>query len=102
MRPETALNGLLIISAKLARVLVWTIFAVIHLFLVVAFLLILWWFQVSPTDAESWISAHASVATAFSPIVAFMGLSGLACLWGYARFWRWVLHKMLEAFLFAE
>ena len=104
MSIETAVTGLMVITPKLARVLIWVVFTVIHLVLLVALSLVFWWFQVSPAEIQTWAASlsHSSIAYSTVGIITFAGLSGFALLWGYAKAWRWLLHKLLNAFLFAN
>ena len=104
MRIETAVTGLIVIVPKLARVLVWVVFVTIHLSIVVVTLAMLWWLQVSPSTIQASV-AHffqSSSGSTIAQIVVFFGLSGGAVLWAYAKAWRWLLHKLLSAFLFAS
>ena len=104
MRIETAVTGLMVIAPKLARVLVWVVFVTAHLSLVVAALALLWWFQVSPSAIQASVAQffQSSSGSTIAQTVAFLGLSGGAVLWAYAKAWRWLLHKLLSAFLFAS
>jgi hypothetical protein len=54
MSVETAVTGLMIATPKLARLLVWALFMVIHLFLLVVVLFLLRWFQLSPSQLQMW------------------------------------------------
>ncbi len=104
MSIETAVTGLMVITPKLGRVLIWVVFTVVHLVLLVLLLLVLWWFQISPSTIQTWEASlsHSWLASSAARIIAFAGLSGLTLLWGYAKTWRWLLHKLLDAFLFAS
>lgn len=104
MRIETAVTGLMVVTPKLARVLIWVVFAITHLSLGVVILFALWWFQVSPSAIQ--LSAaqffQSSTISSIAQTVAFLGLSGGAVLWAYAKAWRWLLHKLLDTFLFSS
>lgn len=104
MSIETAVTGLMVITPKLASVLVWVVFIVSHLFLMVFGLALLWWYQVSPTAIQGTVSQffQSSPASTIAGSFAFLGLSGGGVLWAYAKIWRWLLHKMLSSFLFAS
>ena len=104
MRIETAVTGLMVVTPKLARVLVWVVFVITHLSLVVVTLGALWWFQVSPSAIQASVAQflQSSSGSIIAQTVAFLGLSGGAVLWAYAKAWRWLLDKLLSAFLFAS
>lgn len=104
MRIETAVEGLMVITPRLANVLVWTIFCVIHLSTLVIALASIWWFQISPASIQSEMTnfLRSSPGATILQTVSFLGISGAAVLWAYAKLWRWGLHKMLSAILFAE
>jgi hypothetical protein len=57
MSVETAVTGLMIATPKLARLLVWAFFMVIHLFLLVVVLFLLRWFQLSPSQLQMWAAS---------------------------------------------
>ena len=104
MRIETAVTGLMVITPKLANILVWVLFFIFHLSLLVLALGFLWWFQISPAAIQAAVAQffHSSPASTIAGTLAFLGLSGGGILWGYARVWRRILHKMLSAFLFVS
>ena len=101
---KTAINGLMMITPKLARIMVWIVFAVIHLVFVVVALTLFWVFQISPSSIQAWVVSLLPVwlVSTTTGIIAFVGLSGLAILLAYAKAWRWLLHKLLSAFLFSK
>lgn len=104
MSIDTAVTGLMVITPRLARILVWVVFVIAHLSLLTIVLVLLWWFQVSPATIQVSVAQFfqsSRVSTIAEPL-AFLGLSGGAILWAYARCWRWLLHKMLSSFLFAQ
>lgn len=104
MRIETAVEGLMVITPKLANVLVWMVFVISHLFILVLSLCFLWWFQISPVAIQVLVVQflHSSPGSTIAWTFAFLGLTGGGVLWAYATAWRWLLHKMLSAFLFAS
>ena len=103
MRIETAVTGLMVVTPKLAGVIVWLVFLIVHLVLAVVVLALLWWFQVSPPAIQASVSLffQSSPAPTIAETLAFLGLSGGGALWAYAKTWRWLLRKMLSAFLFS-
>jgi hypothetical protein len=103
MRIETAVTGLMVITPKLARVLVWVVFVITHLALLVALLASLWWFQISPADIKSSVSHffQSSPATNIFEILTLLGVSVGGALWAYERTWRWLPHKLPSTFLFS-
>lgn len=104
MRVENAVTGLMVITPKLARVLVWTIFSMVHLTIIVITLALFWWFQISPDVLRTLLAPlfQSSPASTIAGTVAFLGLSGSGALLAYAKSLKWLFHKLLEAFLFAE
>ena len=49
MTAETALNGLMHVTPKLANLLIWLALAVAHLVVAFAAIVAIWWFGISPT-----------------------------------------------------
>lgn len=93
----------MVVTPRLANVVVWVVFVVAHLALFVASLIALWWFQASPLaiQASAVRFVHSSPTSAIIGTTAFLGITGGGVLWAYAKAWRWLLHKMLSAFLFS-
>lgn len=104
MNFETTVNGLMMVTPKLARIMVWVVFTTVHLVVVVVALVLFWAFQIPPSSIQTWIVSllPAWLVSTTSGIIAFVGLSGLAVLLAYAKAWRWLLHKLLHAFLFQK
>ena len=100
----TAITGLTVVTTKLSRILVWCVFTITHLVLAFAAVALLWWLQATPEEVVRWAQTLAPswLASTTLGIFAFLGLSGFAVLWAYVRAWRWLLHKMLSAFLFSD
>mgnify|MGYP001591419265 CR=1 FL=1 len=97
---ETAITGLMIATPRLIRILAWNIFALVHLTLGVVGLFALWWFQIAPADIQALAVPLLRLLplSTIGQIAAFLGLSGLALVWGYTKAWRWFLRKRLAAF----
>ena len=94
----------IIMTVRIAHTLVWLIFAVVHLSLVAAFLVLFWCVNLSPHDIQIAVAQFRHQSRLFSTIeafLAFLGLSGLAVVWGYAKLWRRVMRRWLSSFLLA-
>lgn len=102
MDRDVALRSLLKIAPRLARILVWTVFTVVHLMLGFLILGALWWWQIKPEELQSAFSVffRSPLGSKSLGLLAFLGMSGAAMIWAYARAWRYALHKLLETFLF--
>lgn len=103
MSIENAVTGLMVVTPRLATIMIWMVFTAAHLAVLVLALFLLWWFQVSPTTmkAAGIHLSHSWPAATMLGMTAFLGLSGGGVLWAYARIWRWLLRKLLDAFLFS-
>ena len=90
---------------KLFRVfflLKWTIFFVMHFVLLVALLLLIWWFQIQPQQVVALGNSalqYLPLTTAW-PVATFLGASGGTVLWLYVRAWNWAFAKWSNNFLF--
>jgi hypothetical protein len=97
-----AVEGQMHITARLARVLVWSLVLLAHLTLVVALLAFFWWLQISPTSINSWVSKFST--SIFGQGVGFafwlFGVSVAAALFAYAKGCHWAISKWLTKYLF--
>jgi hypothetical protein len=97
-----AIDGNMHITARLARVLVWSLVVVAHLSLFVGLLALFWWQQISPASIKSW--AEGVSPSIFGQSVGFavwfFGLSAVAILVGYAKACHWAISGWLTRYLF--
>lgn len=92
------------ISAKTARVLVWSLVVVAHLFLFIVVLALLWWYQIPPNSIRSSIEAvsNSNFGERFGVAFGFFGLSAAGMLFAYAKFCHWALSKWLTHYIFKD
>ena len=94
-----ALQGLLEITTKLARMVIWLVFVTVHLVLALLALWLLWWLQVQPQDIRTWVASGfrpGTPAATILGIVSALGISAGGLLWAYAKAWRWLLRRFVR------
>ena len=82
----------------------WTIFAVFHLCILVALLLLLWIFQVQPHEVKAGIVYvyKNSPLTNVWLVLGFLGVSGGTVLWLYAKAWNRLFAAWSTRFMFKK
>ena len=83
-------------------ILKWSIFCLMHVFLFVVLLFLIWWFQIQPFE----VSDRVTSALINSPLSniwlvwGFLGFSGATIIWLYARAWNWLFATLSNHFIF--
>ena len=86
------------VVAKLVTFIEYLIIFTGHLFLLVLFLLVAWFFNISSTDVVSYysdISNRSELITAVSWSIFLFGLTGVFLLRKYRKLLRWLMQKTI-------
>lgn len=89
---------------RLSIVLMWTVFAVLHLFLLVVGLFALWISQVDPTvfaEKTAALYHRANLPTVFA-VLGILGVSASTMAVVYVRLWKKMYSWLLVPFLFKD
>ncbi|MCG5072249.1 hypothetical protein [Paraburkholderia tagetis] len=97
--PQQAIEVLFTIHRQLAELLVWTIFAALHLVVAVVLLWAIWYWRLQPADVASFLRTTAR--TAPFRLLAFVGVSFGAMLLLYLKGYRKIATWAIQRFLFA-
>jgi hypothetical protein len=93
-------NVLFMIQAKLATVLLWTMFVVFHLAVALVLLSLLWWHKVQPEQISVWL--HSLSHSNAAELLGFLGFGFVAVLIAYAKMYRFALGHLLTNYLFSN
>jgi len=102
MNIDTAFSGLMIVTTKLSKTVVWLSFMIIHLTLAILLLALAWWMKITPDSIQSAfvdIFLHSPFSRVWQTATT-LGLSLGAVLLAYAKCWQWFLRKLLDSFIF--
>ena len=78
-------------------ILMWTIFALFHQFLLLAAILILWWLRV---DSEAIRATIRLTVQGYGTVASFLGLAGLgAVVYAYVKAWQAIYFSYVRPFL---
>jgi hypothetical protein len=85
-------------------ILKWSIFCLMHVFLFVVILFLIWWFQIQPQAVAE--KATNAMTNSHLPNIwlvwGFLGFSGATALWLYARAWNWLFAAWSNHFIFSK
>jgi hypothetical protein len=95
--PAQAITVTFHMTQNLALVVCWTILGCLHLLLALLVALAMWWWQVTPEQAQA--AARDALASTSFVVAGAIGLSALGVLSGYVALTRWIWWKTFGQWL---